>query len=130
MKEATIQKIKDSGVHSASLAEKLSMAFESALPFEKEKPITLSATQDQLIDLMKVFLKVTADDLRIAPKLFGTKSQITDFVINPSTSPFLTGWRANLFGQAAKDLIEGKSALGFDPSKNSITTHKINQITI
>ncbi|UNM06231.1 MAG: hypothetical protein H6925_00225 [Holosporaceae bacterium] len=127
MKEAPVKKIKDSGVQSASLAEKLSAAFESGLPFEKEKPIKLNKAQDQLIDLMKVFLKATADDLHIAPKLLGTKTQITEFVLNPSTSPLLAGWRLDLFGQVAKNLIEGKAALAFDPSKNGITTHEINQ---
>ncbi len=127
MKEASLKQIKDSGIQSTSLAEKLSAAFDAGIPFEKEKPNKLNKAQDQLIDLIKVFLKATADDLHIAPKLFGTKCQITDFVLNPSTSPFLKGWRADLFGQTAKNLIEGKAALVFDPSKNGIITHEIDQ---
>ena len=118
--------ISDMGVKSTSLAQALSEAFTHSQPLERDKPIKMSKSQDQLLDLMKLFLKVKADMLHLAPKLMGTKTQLVEFILDPASSPFLTGWRFELYGKTAVGLLEGKVALVCETSAKAPSIKFLN----
>ncbi len=77
-----------------------------------EKP--LSQSQSAQLELLKVLLRVKADQEKVAAKLIATSDDLDEFVRGDENSPLLQGWRHDIFGKDAVALSEGKLSLGFD----------------
>ena len=67
------------------------------------------------IDLMKVLLKLVAEENGVAAKVLATSDDLEKIAIGETEGvAALSGWRKDLFGSQALELKEGKIALGFD----------------
>ncbi|MEM1364622.1 MAG: ribonuclease D, partial [Pseudomonadota bacterium] len=67
------------------------------------------------IDLMKVLLKLVAEENGVAAKVLATSDDLEKIAIGETDGvAALSGWRRELFGSQALELKEGKIALGFD----------------
>ncbi|WP_455475270.1 ribonuclease D [Bartonella sp. B17] len=84
-----------------------------------------STTNDTIIvaiDLLKVLLKVVAHENNIAPKMIATSSDLKK-IINGGTKqniPAMNGWRYEIFGKKAEQMLKGQIGFYFDNGKISI----------
>ncbi|GHE05026.1 ribonuclease D [Defluviimonas sp. 20V17] len=87
-----------------------------ALPPEElpkiDKPSTQLQVNPALADLLRVLLKAKADSAGVAPKLIATASDLDQIAAGQRDLPALHGWRAEVFGDDALRLCDGKIALG------------------
>ena len=66
-------------------------------------------------DLLKVLLKLTAEEHNVAQRIIATTDQLEQIAIAGETAdvPAMHGWRRELFGERALRLLAGETALGF-----------------
>lgn len=64
-----------------------------------------------LSDLLRVLLKAKADAAGVAPRLIASASELDAFASGARGLPMLQGWRAEVFGEDALRLAEGRVAL-------------------
>ncbi len=64
-----------------------------------------------LADLLRVLLKAKTESYGVAPKLIATASELDQIAAGIRDLPSLTGWRADVFGEDALRLCDGKVAL-------------------
>ena len=92
-------------------------AVEHALSLDKNCYPTLPKTIEKpqglapLLDLLKVLLKMRCEQSGVAQKLVATVSDLEQFAAGDETSPLLSGWRRELFGELGLALKEGRVAL-------------------
>ncbi|MGB0498771.1 MAG: ribonuclease D [Rubricella sp.] len=71
------------------------------------------AVSQALSDLLRVLLKARAEKSGVAQKLIATSADLDAFAADPKGDhPVLHGWRYEIFGREALDLIAGRIALG------------------
>jgi ribonuclease D len=77
-----------------------------------------------VLDLLKVLLKATADAERVAPKIIANSDDLERIAAEGGSADVaaLTGWRREMFGQHALDLVEGRLALRFVDKKVDMVT--------
>lgn len=73
-----------------------------------------------LADLLRVLLKAKAEQAGVAQKLIATASGLDDIALGERDGPALKGWRAEIFGDDALRLCDGKIALSAKDGKISI----------
>jgi len=78
-----------------------------SLPKKAEKPQGLAP----LLDLLKVLLKMRCEQSGVAQKLVATVRDLEQFAAGDKSSPLLSGWRWELFGELGLALKEGRVAL-------------------
>ena len=84
------------------------------------------------VEMLKMLLRMNSIEQGIAPRLITDQKMLEKFCImgkddiEKSNIPFLHGWRYNIFGKDAENLISGELTLGFKdnkPLKFSNKTH-------
>lgn len=89
---------------------------DNAPSFVQIKSVRPNSEQEKLVQLLSLFMKQTAENLGIAPRLLASSSDITDYV-NDGHAPFMTGWRYEIFGKDAEALVSGKLSLTYEDGK-------------
>ena len=64
-----------------------------------------------LADLLRVLLKAKSEEAGVAQKLIATSSELDQIAAGIHDVPSLKGWRGEVFGEDAMQLVEGKIAL-------------------
>ncbi|CAF27773.1 Ribonuclease D [Bartonella henselae str. Houston-1] len=92
-----------------------------ALP--KHNP--LNETSSAVIDLLKVLLKLVANENGIAPKIIATSNDLEKIANGciKKNIPAMNGWRYEIFGQKAEQMLKGK--IGFYLSNGKINTKQL-----
>ncbi len=67
----------------------------------------LSAAQEDQFELLKMALKIIARQHNVSTRLIANNDELTQFILTPDTSSLLKGWRFEIFGSIAKDLLHG-----------------------
>lgn len=80
------------------------------LPPRHDGP-SLNRNARQVADLLKLLLKRACEEADIAPKLVCRADDLEQLAAGVRDLPLLRGWRYDLFGHQALDLIEGRLAL-------------------
>ncbi|WP_336294598.1 ribonuclease D [Bartonella sp. CB169] len=85
----------------------------------------LNDTSSAAIDLLKVLLKLIANENGIAPKIIATSSDLEKIANGcvKKNIPVMNGWRYEIFGQKAEQMLNGK--IGFYFNNGKITTKKL-----
>ncbi|MDZ7823679.1 MAG: ribonuclease D [Ahrensia sp.] len=85
------------------------------LPRQPHSPEGTSAA----VDLLKVLLKLTAEEFDVAPKIICSADQLEQIAVHGAKADVdaMKGWRKELFGDKAVRLINGQSALQFKDRK-------------
>lgn len=112
------------GFERSKPAERLIEMMQEAMA-APEKHAPKLARQNQLpanigpvVELLKVFLRVVAEDEGVAPRLIATVPDLEQIAASDSADvPALTGWRYKVFGEAALKLKRGELALVLDKGK-------------
>lgn len=79
---------------------------------EKFQPKNTAVT-----NLLKVILELCSDENQIAPPILATTSELDDLANGKTSVRCLSGWRRNIFGQKAIDLLDGRLIIGIKNSK-------------
>lgn len=85
----------------------LDKKYYPTLPKASIKPQGLAP----LIDLLKVLLKMRCEQSGVAQKLVATVGDLEQFAAGDESSPLLSGWRRELFGELGLALKAGRVAL-------------------
>jgi ribonuclease D len=73
-----------------------------------------SALNPALADLLRVLLKAKSEEAGVASKLIASASDLDDIASGERDGIWARGWRREVFGEAALQLLEGKVALAAD----------------
>ena len=87
-------------------------AYAPDLPRRKQNPETPAGAPDML----KVLLKAVSDDADIVPRLIANAADIEKLARGETGDEIaaMSGWRYDLFGRKAQDLLSGKLAISFE----------------
>ncbi len=109
--------------HATSLLEAVEMAL--AVP-EADLPVVPRPTRapegtGAATELLKVLLKIVAEDNKVASKIIATIDDLEKIAADDDAGvPALNGWRRELFGAQALELKRGEIALGFEERRIGI----------
>ena len=79
-------------------------------PLDRGTPPSVEA--QAVLELLKVLLKASAAEHKVAPKMIATSDDLERLAVEPEPDIHaLTGWRRDLFGKRALDLKAGRVAL-------------------
>jgi ribonuclease D len=87
-------------------------------PEERQKP--MPAVQEGCLDQLKLLLRQKAEEYHVVPRLVADKEELEQLVrgtVPFEKTHFSHGWRYEIFGEAAKELLEGKYAAKVVPYK-------------
>ncbi|MGB1539743.1 MAG: HRDC domain-containing protein, partial [Rickettsiales bacterium] len=98
-------------------ARQLPKSAAPALP----TPIFIPPTANAAIELLRVLLKRQCDSKGVAQKLVANRSDLDQIAIgNLKDSPVSHGWRWEVFGKYAADLMKGELALALEPEEGAV----------
>lgn len=72
-------------------------------------------------DLLKLLLKIRAREIDVAPRLLTRADELEALASGVHNLPVLEGWRYEVFGKDALDLVEGKLAFAVEKGKLKMT---------
>lgn len=74
-------------------------------------PLTVQKQHESLFDLLKLVLKVVAEEENISPRLLATSDDLIEITLGKSVDQVLCGWRYAMVGKQIAALLEGKLSL-------------------
>ncbi len=101
-------------MHTARMAPKESFP----QPEEREKP--MPAAQEACLDQLKLLLRQKCEDYHVVPRLVASKDELENIVRGKlafADSHLAHGWRYEIFGAAAKALLDGKLTANVVPHR-------------
>lgn len=108
--------------HGETLLELIAKGLETPeedCPRPAAKPQGLDEAETA-VDLLKMALKQACRDQGIASRLVASPTDLQHFVLGARDLPFLHGWRRQVFGAQAEDILAGRLSLGLDEDKNLV----------
>lgn len=93
--------------------EKARQIPDSALPTRDKPPEQLRAPS-AVVDLLRTLLRLKAEHAGVAARLVASADELDRLAAGKRDLPVLKGWRHEIFGQDALDLIDGRVALALD----------------
>ena len=89
---------------------------------EKPKPGAPLGKEGALVaDLLKLLLKIRAREIDVAARLLTRSDEMEALAAGVRDLPVLQGWRYEVFGKDALDLVEGKLAFAVERGKLKMT---------
>lgn len=82
----------------------------SELP-DIEKPARRAPAPPDVVELLKVLLKRQSESYGVAARLIASAQDLEDIALGDKKVPALEGWRREVFGEMAEQLLAGKVAL-------------------
>ena len=77
-----------------------------------EKPAPPPSNVGPTVELLKVYLKLVAEEAGVATRLIATVPDLEKLAADPKADiPANTGWRREVFGEPAVRLMKGEIAL-------------------
>ena len=86
---------------------------EAELPTRDRHPEQLRAP-GAVVDLLRTLLRLKAEEAGVAARLVANADELDRLAAGKRDAPVLRGWRNEVFGRDAVDLIEGRLALALD----------------
>lgn len=94
---------------------------ETEMPPREDRKPGLGKEGALIADLLKLLLKVRSRDADVAPKLIARADDLELLAAGVRELPILTGWRYEIFGKDALDLVEGRLAFSVRRGKMVMT---------
>ena len=96
-------------------------AYAPKLPKRQHNPQTPAGAPEML----KVLLKAVSDDVNVVPRLIANAADIERLARGETSTdiPAMTGWRFDVFGKKARDLLTGNLALSFQDGQVRLFEH-------
>lgn len=93
--------------------EKARSVPDSELPTRDRHPEQIRAP-GAVVDLLRTLLRLKAEEAGVAARLVANADELDRLAAGKRDAPVLRGWRNDVFGKDAVDLIEGRLALALD----------------
>lgn len=93
--------------------EKARSVPDSELPARDRHPEQIRAP-GAVVDLLRTLLRLKAEEAGVAARLVANADELDRLAAGKRDAPVLRGWRNDVFGKDAVDLIEGRLALALD----------------
>jgi ribonuclease D len=94
---------------------------ETEMPPREDRKPGLGKEGALIADLLKLLLKVRSRDADVAPKLIARADDLELLAAGVRELPILAGWRYEIFGKDALDLVEGRLAFSVRRGKMVMT---------
>ncbi|APG62845.1 ribonuclease D [Sphingorhabdus lutea] len=89
----------------------------------KKRGVTLGRNGSHVADLLKLLLKIRSNEMDVAPRLISKADELEKLAAGVRKDlDLLEGWRYDIFGHEALDLVEGR--IGFTVNNGKISTFK------
>jgi ribonuclease D len=92
------------------------LAKNDVIPKKTDGP-SLTPSQEDQLELLKMALKIIARQQNVSPRLIANNDALYDFVLSQEGSAMMSGWREEIFGRLAHDLLHGKVGLKIKEGK-------------
>ena len=90
---------------------------KSEMPEKAKRGAPLGKEGALVADLLKLLLKIRAREIDIASRLLTKASEMEALAAGVRDLPILQGWRYDVFGKDALDLVEGKLAFAVEDGR-------------
>ena len=94
---------------------------DSEMPARTSRGAPLGKEGALVADLLKLLLKIRAREIDVAPRLLTRSGELEQLAAGVRDLPILEGWRREVFGRDALDLVEGKLAFAVEKGKLKMT---------
>ena len=94
---------------------------KSEMPEKIKQGAPLGKEGALVADLLKLLLKIRAREIDVAPRLLTRADEMEALAAGVRDLPVLQGWRYEVFGKDALDLVEGKLAFAVEKGKLKMT---------
>lgn len=94
---------------------------KSEMPEKIKQGAPLGREGALVADLLKLLLKIRAREIDVAPRLLTRADEMEALAAGVRDLPVLQGWRYEVFGKDALDLVEGKLAFAVEKGKLKMT---------
>lgn len=91
------------------------------MPARNNRGAPLGKEGALVADLLKLLLKIRAREIDVAPRLLTRANELEQLAAGVRDLPILQGWRREVFGSDALDLVEGKLAFAVEEGKLKMT---------
>jgi ribonuclease D len=94
---------------------------KSEMPEKIKQGAPLGKEGALVADLLKLLLKIRAREIDVAPRLLTRADEMESLAAGVRDLPVLQGWRFEVFGKDALDLVEGKLAFAVEKGRLKMT---------
>ena len=94
---------------------------DSEMPARNSRGAPLGKEGALVADLLKLLLKIRAREIDVASRLLTRSGELEQLAAGVRDLPILEGWRREVFGRDALDLVEGKLAFAVEKGKLKMT---------
>ncbi len=94
---------------------------KSEMPEKIKQGAPLGKEGALVADLLKLLLKIRAREIDVAPRLLTRADEMEALAAGVRKLPVLEGWRYEVFGKDALDLVEGKLAFAVEKGRLKMT---------
>ncbi|ANK13330.1 ribonuclease D [Erythrobacter neustonensis] len=94
---------------------------KSEMPEKIKQGAPLGKEGALVADLLKLLLKIRAREIDVAPRLLTRADEMEALAAGARDLPVLEGWRYEVFGKDALDLVEGKVAFAVEKGRMKMT---------
>ena len=85
-----------------------------------------SSADGSLLELLKLLLKITAQQHKTVSRIIATEEELKDFCHNDNADvPFMKSWRYEIYGIHAKKLKDGKLSISYNPNTHLIDFNQL-----
>ena len=91
------------------------------MPEKPKRGAPLGKEGALVADLLKLLLKIRAREIDVAPRLLTRSDELEQLAAGVRELPMLEGWRREVFGAEALDLVEGKMAFAVERGRLKMT---------
>ncbi len=95
----------------------------STYPVRSEKPEQL--VNNELVGLLSLLLKQRCREAQVASRLIATRSDLEEVALGKKDAACMQGWRFEVFGRHAEDLMAGKIRFHWDQSAQQVSLDDI-----
>ena len=118
---STAWKDNDIGKRLMKVIEEAEPLPASEMPEKMKRGAPLGKEGALVADLLKLLLKIRAREIDVAPRLLTRADEMESLAAGVRDLPVLEGWRYEVFGKDALELVEGKLAFAVDKGKLKMT---------
>ena len=94
---------------------------DEELPDKPKRGAPLGKEGALVADLLKLLLKIRAREIDVASRLLTRSDELEALAAGVRKLPMLEGWRYEIFGKDALDLVEGKLAFAVEKGRLKMT---------
>ena len=94
---------------------------DDELPEKPKRGAPLGKEGAHVADLLKLLLKIRAREIDVASRLLTRSDELEALAAGVRKLPMLEGWRYEIFGKDALDLVEGKLAFAVEKGRLKMT---------